>query len=702
MFEKIVRNFFDEKESLEKSGFKTIIGNKRNIILYIFNILVSRVGLIAGVNPFGLAMFGAMENLEIPLLIPFVITAITTFISFGWLALLKFFIGAVIFTLIKSFVKFGDHKAGNTVKILFSATISELVGLAINGGLVFDSLLAVYSALTSAIFYLIFSEGIIPILNFGKKNVLSSETLIAAGIVLAVAISGIGNFSIFNISVRGIISVLIVLLIGWKRGPATGAATGIAISIVLGLIGIGNVTTIATYGFSGLLAGVFARFGKIGAVIGFALGNIILAFYASGSTEVIISIKEIVVASVVLFLIPKKATIILDDLFDYDKTLTEGQTDGYFPETTLYRLSAVSEVVDKIADNASNDEQEKLDSSDEIGCFIKTLNDNTCKRCDNCDKCWKQNYHSMYETIFNCIETLQANGEINENEIDSQLCQNKVLLADGLNFSYQIYKVNQSWQQKMREKRNQVSKQLKGVSKAINKIKEEVEQNKGETIILQGKYTLEIGMAKTKKKNSTISGDNTLMLRLKDGKFIIGISDGMGSGEEANENSKKALSILENLLNTGFDKKDAIDIVNSVVGYNKEDRYTTLDVSLFDTITGEAEFIKVSACPTYVKNKDGVNIVQSVSLPVGILENADIDLYDKDLEKDDLIIMITDGVLEANKEEKEKWILELLKSINPDNPQRLADIILQEAVDSNYGVVDDDMTVVVAKVKEAQ
>ena len=255
----------------------------------------------------------------------------------------------------------------------------------------------------------------------------------------------------------------------------------------------------------------------------------------------------------------------------------------------------------------------------------------------------------------------------------------------------------------MKEKRLQVSKQLKGVSNAIEKIKEDIESKTLERVVPEGKYTLEIGMAKTKKNKSEISGDNTIMVKLKDGKYMFGVSDGMGSGERANQKSKRVIEMLENLLNTGFEKEDAMELLNSVMAFSEEeDSFATLDVSMFDTVTGATEFLKVSAGPTYIKKEDRVDIVNSVSLPVGILENADIDLYDKELTEDDIVVMLTDGVIDAKKDEepREKWVAELLKAINPENPQRLADIILQEAIDSNYGLVEDDMTVIVAKVKK--
>ena len=64
--------------------------------------------------------------------------------------------------------------------------------------------------------------------------------------------------------------------------------------------------------------------------------------------------------------------------------------------------------------------------------------------------------------------------------------------------------------------------------------------------------------------------------------------------------------------------------------------------------------------------------------------------------------MISDGISEARVDtlKKELWISDLLKNIKAVRPQRIADIILQEAMDADSGIAKDDMTVLVALVKE--
>lgn len=698
---KFLFNDLADGDILEKKisfDFNSLIGNLKNIIVFIISILVSGLKLASGATPFGMAIFAAINAVNIPLIVPWLLISVTTGICFGGTALIKFLISSILYVFIKAFIKNENTKIGNSARIIFSVAIAEIVGLALNGMLIYDALMAVYMSITTAIFYMIFAEGLLVIMNAFEKNAFSTEQVTAGGILITIILSSFSKLSIFGMTLSGIVGVLIIMLLGWRRGAAIGASSGISIAIVLSLIGYGNIALVATYGFCGLLAGILARFGKIGAIAGFVFGNIILAFYANGQAEVIVSLKEIIVASIVLFFLPKSVTVIIDDLFDYNAALPEGK-DGYIEESTMLKLGAACDVVEDIAENVYSKEEEQT-TSDAMGSFIKTLNDNTCKRCENYEKCWVHNYHQMYETTFNSISVLQTKGEIKEENLEDSCCENKILFADGLNFSYEIYKVNQDWQQRMNENKLHISKQLKEVSNALNKMKNEMR----ETVVVaekeDAKYSLEIGIAKKKKNNSIISGDSTTVIKLKDGKVLVGLSDGMGSGEVAARNSKKVMLTLEKFLNTGFDKETAVKLLNSYLLIGKEeDNFATLDVAIFDQNTCEVDFVKVSACPTLVKENGKVKEISSMSLPIGIIDDIDVDLKAEKLKKGDFFVMMTDGVTDiSTKLPNERDINHLLSEIKTEDSQRLADIILQEMLDATYGIARDDMTVLVVKV----
>ena len=220
--------------------------------------------------------------------------------------------------------------------------------------------------------------------------------------------------------------------------------------------------------------------------------------------------------------------------------------------------------------------------------------------------------------------------------------------------------------------------------------------------ISRDNYRLQVGIAKAKKKSSPVSGDTSIQTKLDDGKILLAISDGMGSGPEARKSSKIAIKMLERLLSAGFDKENSLKLINSTIfANNDEDMYATLDVEIFDLFAGNVEFIKNGACPTYIKRGGQVQILKSESLPTGILEDIDLVQYDKDLEDNDILVICSDGILESNKEylNKELWVKYLLEDINTDDVQQIADILLKESIDNEYGQEKDDMTVIVAKVK---
>ena len=221
------------------------------------------------------------------------------------------------------------------------------------------------------------------------------------------------------------------------------------------------------------------------------------------------------------------------------------------------------------------------------------------------------------------------------------------------------------------------------------------------TYISDDKYNLQIGMAKSTKAGSPVSGDSSLQIKLDDGKYLLALSDGMGSGPEAMKSSKIAVKMLERLLSAGFEKDVSLKLINSTLSANTdEDMYATLDIEILDLFNGEMEFIKNSACPTYVKRGREVQLLKSMTLPTGILNDVDLVVYDYDLQDGDILVMCTDGVIDSNKEylNKHLWLKYLLEDIETNDAQKIADIIISEAIDNDFGNQKDDMSVIVAKI----
>lgn len=222
------------------------------------------------------------------------------------------------------------------------------------------------------------------------------------------------------------------------------------------------------------------------------------------------------------------------------------------------------------------------------------------------------------------------------------------------------------------------------------------------TLLSDDKYVMAMASGETTKSKSELSGDAMLNIRLKDGKYLVAISDGMGTGIKARQSSTGTLRMLENLLLSGFDKNLSLDLINTSLMNQNLETFATLDIAIIDLYEGNIEFIKSGACPTYIKNNKKVQIIKSNSLPTGMVDGNTIQTFDKDITSGDIMLMCSDGILDANIEYKNKelWIKYMLEDIETTNTKKIADLILNEAVDNTFGNVKDDMSVMVCKFKE--
>ena len=215
----------------------------------------------------------------------------------------------------------------------------------------------------------------------------------------------------------------------------------------------------------------------------------------------------------------------------------------------------------------------------------------------------------------------------------------------------------------------------------------------------EDKFVLQVGSAKITKDGSEISGDCSLQIKLADGKYLLAIADGMGSGEKARECSKVTLRLVKQMLSAGFDKEESVEMINSRMNLSSNSEiYSSLDMSILDLYVGKIEVLKSGACNTYIKNRKNIEKIKAESLPVGIVNNIELKSQTIDISDGDIMVMCSDGILEAKDDTKKEWMEEFLRNVSTNNVQKLADLILAEAIDNSYGIAQDDMTVIVSKI----
>ena len=776
------------------------IFTKQYIILYVISFMTSMVGLTGDVSPFSLSMLAVCFSNSIPLLGIVIISLVGNLVRFGVEGALSYLL-TVLVMIVTLFIlkpKYNEEERNEKIQVgknIFIATlIVQFAKTFMSTFTIYDVLVNITFAIIVYVFYKIFVNSMVAIENFQEKKAFSIEEVIGTSLLLSIAVSCFGDFSILGFSIRNVISIFIVLVLGWKNGILIGTTSGVTIGVTLGIITQTEPIMIAAYAISGMIAGILNRFGKIGVIVGFALGNIVLAYISNGYTVELIHFKEILLASVALLALPKNISINVEEFIGNSKFLPLGKERTLQnTKQTAERLENVSKTIAQIANNHQDDnkidEEARKEENKQI--FITELlaelesyqenllyEDISNTQGEIIDKIFQYlldyqeiDREALLKIFADCNSYIVG---FDDKEVSQYLEENISQMISVINIAYKISKSNFVWQKKMEENKKTLETQLKGVSKAISGIAKEIEEKGKEepqytrqekeviailqqkdievedlTIRKEGRYFIDIyakpkvdipftegiltkilkepiiwneeasqgermsflsddkfvlgiGMAESYKSQNIVSGDSMLQIRLKDGKYLVALSDGMGTGKQANESSTKALELLENLLLSGFDKNTSIELLTASLIQQNTEMFATLDIAIIDLYQGNIEMMKSGACPTYIKHNKKVQLIKSASLPAGIVEQSNLQVFDREIENGEILLMCTDGILDSNIEYKNKelWVKYLLEDIETNNTKKIADLVLNEAIDNNFGKAKDDMSVIVCKFLE--
>ncbi|MEG1442312.1 MAG: SpoIIE family protein phosphatase, partial [Oscillospiraceae bacterium] len=490
--------------------------------------------------------------------------------------------------------------------------------------------------------------------------------------------------------------------------------------------------------------------------------------YLGTSTDAAFSILEVVISSVLLFVIPRSIFDISRNITDFGGKDTEAtiKVQDYVKD----RLLDVSDSFRTLAETfiSISDRKNNMDMSD-IGTMFDTAADRVCRNCRHANECWEKNFNSTYKTMFKFLEIMEQNGHLELSDVDphfSEKCVKIRTLIEEINRLFEIYKINQVWKNKLAENRELIGEQFNGVADIIEGISNEVSTEitfnstiaktisdklsaKGIDVenidVLQNQngiyivdmsvcatdecracsvirpilksvlgvcmisphmtcvnngefcnvrfnqvegYDVNVGFAQGQMESDC--GDNHVFNYLGNGKYVITLSDGMGTGRRASRDSETIVELLGDFMNAGFDKTVAVKLVNSIMVMKSADEaFATVDMCVIDLFTGEVEFIKNGAEPSFIKKDDTAEVVRATSLPVGMVSTVDIETFTRCVTIGDMIVMATDGI--QTKDGNKGWLKDTIATADTKMPaQELADRVLEKAIALKGGEPDDD------------
>lgn len=213
----------------------------------------------------------------------------------------------------------------------------------------------------------------------------------------------------------------------------------------------------------------------------------------------------------------------------------------------------------------------------------------------------------------------------------------------------------------------------------------------------QPRYQLKTGCTQMGITGSKICGDscNTFV----DGQMraTLLISDGMGTGARAAVDSAMTSGLLTRLLDAGLEPDAGLKLVNAaLLVKSDEESLSTVDLIGVDLYTGKTRFYKAGAAPTFLRRCGHGGSVEATSLPAGILRDVKFERASISLREGDMIVMVSDGVVQ---QDGGGWILKELEQYEGGDPQWLSQHLAGCAKERMEPGKEDDITVLVGLVE---
>ncbi len=198
-------------------------------------------------------------------------------------------------------------------------------------------------------------------------------------------------------------------------------------------------------------------------------------------------------------------------------------------------------------------------------------------------------------------------------------------------------------------------------------------------------YEPELGVGAAGKGGSTVSGDRGACFQTG-GIYYILLCDGMGAGEEAAAESRRAIRMLAGLLQAGQDPRRALETLNGVYILRGDGSFSTVDLLAASLVTGQATLYKWGAAPSYYRSARELKKIGTAAPPpgFGVGEAHKAEEHRLSLREGELLILLSDG---AGGEEAGRRIA----AWGDGSPKALAAALIDGSVTDG----EDDRTAVV-------
>ena len=715
-----------------RQGSEKLSGHDRlrNVLLYLVGYLLAGIN-VCSCNPAGIGYFAALNVNKGREILSVTVLLLGMFGKFQRIVVFKNAVILIAIVIVFRVLSIGKLRISEVAAALIAGVLTAVMELSdyamthsmkeLNTVQGISLMLIVVFAVLTGLLCMIFHKPVSALLS--QKHVFSNDEMFGFAVAAGMVLYSMGrNLSVPFAGIE-IAAFLMILFSSYKYGIGMGALLGLSTAVPVCLWS-GELNYLGMLCMIGILTGVFRELGRLVSVMAMLIPGV-MCCYAIQSENLLHPmgvdlqndmVKGMLGAAVIFLMLPGRL------ISRYDDGNADTEEDGirHMYEERLQNVAKTFEYLSRTLFGADRGEKEgglyEISSGTQPAEILKNgqmseaIWQNRLKESRVMMSEQLEQISKIIEDYSKKVYDFVPISEEQEDYIRHRLKSKKVMMSRIVGLSGGRNKKEYLVTAKCSRGETVGSREIAGIlSEAMGKryipskncrklISTEYTTT---TYVEEANFYVVHAAAKKARGENGISGDNYSLRELDNGHLLMGLSDGMGCGTSACLESETVIELLEQLLDNGFDAECSLKMINSVMVMNaREDHPATLDYGVIDLHSGICDMVKIGAAATFVKRGNWVETLKSTSMPLGIFANVDYDSASKKLYHGDMIIMVSDGVIDAmNCENRDERLGEIISTIQYDNPKEMAEAILNRAV-ADKTKLADDMTVLVTEIWE--
>ena len=298
---------------------------------------------------------------------------------------------------------------------------------------------------------------------------------IAAAVCAAMVVSGLAQLTVGPVSLGRTAAILLVLIAARVSGVQGGAVAGVAAGFAMGFVSGEFSLYITAYGLGGLLAGVFAGMGRLGAAGAFAVTNgfLVLVTYPRGELSPLLE----AFAATVLFMVLPGSLLRRAEAFLLPGAGEESSSVKRVVAASLGATVAALDEISQVTQQVSG-QLEKLSGPPAAPGPDQAV-ETVCRRCSSRLTCWQRRYDDTADGLSKAVAQLRMEGRVDPEALPEpfrERCVRLPQLLGELEKEYAAYTAGEGTRRKVSQVRSAVTDQFRGMAMFLSGLERQVEE----------------------------------------------------------------------------------------------------------------------------------------------------------------------------------------------------------------------------------